>query len=75
MFEKPDSRLVQIIPGLGHNEELRMRPYLSEAWEMNNRNKAAPLRMDWRLIGDMNNDIGMKDSLKCWAHTVASAVR
>ncbi|KAL8460696.1 hypothetical protein ACS0TY_031497 [Phlomoides rotata] len=75
--DEKDSRLVEIIPGLqrlGHSKEItelsreqRMRPYLSEAWELN------PL-MDWRIPA-MSNEVEMKDSLKCWAHTVASAVR
>lgn len=51
------------------------RPYLSEAWAVWEREKRVhkPF-MKWR-IADMDNEIHMKDSLKLWAHTVASAVR
>lgn len=58
------------------------RPYLSEAWEvMEGRRRrkeeeaAAPLMMMKWKIPDLSNEIGMKDSLKWWAHTVASTVR
>lgn len=51
------------------------RPYLSEAWEVLERQKRLnePL-MKWR-IGDLSNEVGIKDSLKWWAHSVASTVR
>ncbi|KAI3456125.1 hypothetical protein Pfo_012788 [Paulownia fortunei] len=52
----------------------RVRPYLSEAWEgLNRQNEENPL-MKWRVPA-VSNEIDMKDSLKWWAHTVASAVR
>ncbi|GMI82286.1 hypothetical protein like AT2G42760 [Hibiscus trionum] len=53
------------------------RPYLSEAWEVaetrRRRRKEKPL-MNWR-VPDLGNEIDMKDSLRLWAHTVASAVK
>ncbi|KAK8580590.1 hypothetical protein V6N13_143670 [Hibiscus sabdariffa] len=54
------------------------RPYLSEAWEVaearrRRRRKENP-SMNWR-VPDLGNEIDMKDSLKLWAHTVASAVK
>ncbi|KAK6124183.1 hypothetical protein DH2020_042092 [Rehmannia glutinosa] len=73
--EDKDSNLVEIIPGLqklGREQNVkdlsgpRARPYLSEAWE-------SPL-MKWRFPA-VSNEIDMKDSLKWWAHSVASAVR
>lgn len=54
-----DSRLLKIIPG-------RRRPYLSQAWHQD------PLSIDWRAL--MSNEIQMKHSLQCWAHTLASAL-
>lgn len=83
--EDKDSSLVDIIPGLqrlgkkndeeeGKNvdESSVSRPYLSEAWEVLERENN-PL-MNWRVPAP-DNEIDMKDSLKWWAHTVASAVR
>ncbi|XP_028785097.1 uncharacterized protein LOC114741003 isoform X2 [Neltuma alba] len=57
------------------------RPYLSEAWEFqerrrkkeNNQNRN-PFLMNWR-VPSSNNEIDVKDSLKLWAHNVASTVR
>ncbi|KAB2025606.1 hypothetical protein ES319_D06G161800v1 [Gossypium barbadense] len=49
------------------------RPYLSEAWKVSERRKTNPL-MNWR-VPDLGNEINMKDSLRWWAHTVASTVR
>ncbi|KAE8699361.1 WD repeat-containing protein 53-like [Hibiscus syriacus] len=52
------------------------RPYLSEAWEVaetRRRRKKDPL-MNWR-VPDFGNEIDMKDSLRSWAHTVASTVK
>ncbi|KAJ7947150.1 DUF1685 family protein [Quillaja saponaria] len=89
--EDKDSSLASIIPGLqrlgkkdGEEEEEEEeeidesaipRPYLSEAWEVLDRRKKKenPL-MNWRIPA-LNNEIDMKDSLKLWAHTVASTVR
>ncbi|CAI8618681.1 unnamed protein product [Vicia faba] len=61
--EDKDSNLVSIIPG----------PYLSEAWEVHERKKEKPL-MKWKVPA-MKNEIDMKNSLRLWAHTVASTVR
>ncbi|KAI4332515.1 hypothetical protein L6164_017418 [Bauhinia variegata] len=83
--EDKDSNLALIIPGLqrlGMNEEEKEgfdknsaipRPYLSEAWEVLDQKKEKPLG-NWR-IPSLSNEVSMKDSLKCWAHAVASAVR
>lgn len=81
-----DSDLAEIVPGLqklGHKTESfdrgrrenvgeRERPYLSEAWEL--RQKEEKALMKWRIPA-ARNEMEMKDSLKFWAHTVASAVR
>ncbi|KAM7524902.1 hypothetical protein LguiA_014804 [Lonicera macranthoides] len=87
--EDRDSSLVEIIPGLQRlgkkkeegqgdfNEVLVSRPYLSEAWEVVEERKERerpPLMINWIAL-DVNNEVDMKDSLKWWAHTVASAVR
>ncbi|KAL6991252.1 hypothetical protein U1Q18_009370 [Sarracenia purpurea var. burkii] len=85
-----NSRLVEIIPGLqrlgkegyGENKEMSSdnecsvpRPYLSEAWEVLERTeREKPLIMNLRFP-PLSNEIDMKDSLKWWAHAVASAVR
>ncbi|KAK7318835.1 hypothetical protein RJT34_03542 [Clitoria ternatea] len=84
-----DSSLASIIPGLqrlGKNEEEKEgdcddwsvvpRPYLSEAWEVHEygrRKKENPL-MHWKIPA-LNNETDMKESLRWWAHTVASTVR
>lgn len=87
--EDVDSDLAEIIPGLhklGHRTEPcdggnegrrenigeRERPYLSEAWEF--RQKEEKALRKWRVPA-ARNEMEMKDSLKFWAHTVASAVR
>ncbi|KAK3035042.1 hypothetical protein RJ639_034832 [Escallonia herrerae] len=55
-------------------ESLVPRPYLSEAWEvLGRREKDNPL-MNWRIPA-LSDEMDMKDSLKWWAHTVASTVR
>jgi hypothetical protein len=88
--EDKDSSLVEIIPGLQRlgkkNEETEVekdydfdesvvqRPYLSEAWEVYEwRKKEKPL-MNWKVPA-LNNEVDMKNSLRLWAHTVASTVR
>jgi hypothetical protein len=88
--EDKDSSLVEIIPGLQRlgkkNEETEeekdydfdesvvQRPYLSEAWEVYEwRKKDKPL-MNWKVPA-LNNEVDMKNSLRLWAHTVASTVR
>ncbi|XP_027338959.1 uncharacterized protein LOC113852787 [Abrus precatorius] len=83
--EDKDSTLASIIPGLQRlgksdeeeedcDESAIQRPYLSEAWKVQeSRKKENPL-MNWKIPA-LNNEIDMKDSLKWWAHTVASTVR
>ncbi|KAK7400178.1 hypothetical protein VNO78_11378 [Psophocarpus tetragonolobus] len=87
--EDKDSSLASIIPGLqrlGKKEEEEEddhcdetcvpRPYLSEAWEVqehDRRKKENPL-VNWKMPA-INNEIDMKESLRWWAHTVASTVR
>ncbi|KAM1213389.1 hypothetical protein PS2_004813 [Malus domestica] len=84
--EDKDSNLVSIIPGLqrlGEKDDSReerfdesaiSRPYLSEAWEVREKRKREKPLMNWRFPA-LENEIDMKDNLKWWAHTVASAVR
>ncbi|XP_061356423.1 uncharacterized protein LOC133300851 [Gastrolobium bilobum] len=83
--EDKDSSLASIIPGLqrlGKKEEeeddsdesVIPRPYLSEAWESHYRRKEKNPLMNWKIPA-MNNETDMKDSLRWWAHTVASSVR
>lgn len=86
--EDKNSSLADIIPGLHRfgskkdcevQEETtfggsRARPYLSEAWEkLEKESRDNPLT-NWRVPA-VSNEIVMKDSLKWWAHAVASAVR
>ncbi|XP_020232361.1 uncharacterized protein LOC109812735 [Cajanus cajan] len=84
--EDKDSSLASIIPGLqrlGKSDEEEedsdessvQRPYLSEAWKVQERRKKEnnPL-MNWK-IPPLNNEIDIKDNLRWWAHTVASTVR
>ncbi|CAI9087232.1 OLC1v1021256C1 [Oldenlandia corymbosa var. corymbosa] len=49
------------------------RPYLSEAWEVLNRRKEKNPLMNWKVPQE-RNEIVMKDTLKRWAHIVASTV-
>ncbi|GAU39883.1 hypothetical protein TSUD_69310 [Trifolium subterraneum] len=85
--EDKDSSLVEIIPGLQRlgkkNEETEeeekdesvvQRPYLSEAWEVYEWKKKEKPLMNWK-VPSLNNEIDMKNSLRLWAHTVASTVR
>lgn len=77
-----DSRLVSIVPGLqrlkkGGEEEAAeesavCRPYLSEAWTVDEREEN-PL-MNWRVPVVCNVE-DMKDRLRSWAQAVASTVR
>ncbi|QCD84492.1 uncharacterized protein LOC114176754 [Vigna unguiculata] len=84
--EDKNTSLASIIPGLqrlgkkeeeGDCDELNVpRPYLSEAWEVQEygrRKKENPL-VNWKIPA-LNNETDMKDSLRWWAHTVASTVR
>ncbi|KAL8090864.1 uncharacterized protein LOC141696492 [Apium graveolens] len=81
--EDKDSSLADIIPGLhrlgeknnGQNDDHEVtRPYLSEAWEVMEEEKIIDALNNWRVPAP-ENEIDMKDSLKWWAHTVASAVK
>ncbi|OIW19247.1 hypothetical protein TanjilG_20372 [Lupinus angustifolius] len=86
--EDKDSSLASIIPGLHRlgkkNEEVEdsndfeslvPRPYLSEAWEViDERKKKENHLMNWK-VPSINIETDMKDSLRLWAHTVASTVR
>ncbi|XP_061356431.1 uncharacterized protein LOC133300857 [Gastrolobium bilobum] len=88
--EDKDSSLASTIPGLqrlGKKEEeeddsseddsdesVIPRPYLSEAWECHYRRKKENPLMNWEIPA-MNSETDMKDSLRWWAHTVASSVR
>ncbi|XP_027347639.1 uncharacterized protein LOC113859022 [Abrus precatorius] len=85
--EDKNSSLASIIPGLqrlGKKEEeedncdesVVPRPYLSEAWEVQEHHRRKKLNslMNWK-IPTINNETDMKDSLRLWAHTVASTVR
>ncbi|KAJ1414151.1 hypothetical protein SESBI_18995 [Sesbania bispinosa] len=83
--EDKDSNLASIIPGLqrlGKNDEeeedsgesVIQRPYLSEAWEVQERRKKENPLMNWKVPA-LNNEIDIKDSLRWWAHTVASTVK
>ncbi|KAK7245543.1 hypothetical protein RIF29_40389 [Crotalaria pallida] len=85
--EDKDSSLASIIPGLQrlgkngeeeHEEDCDVseipRPYLSEAWEVEKRRKKKNPLMNFN-VPVLNNENDMKDSLRLWAHTVASTVR
>ncbi|XP_022723946.1 uncharacterized protein LOC111280752 [Durio zibethinus] len=86
--DNKDSRLVEIIPGLQRLGKKKVedeskeaddkaevsRPYLSEAWEVYERRRKENPLMNWRVPA-LGNEIDMKDSLRWWAHTVASTVR
>lgn len=85
--EDKDSKLVSIVPGLqryrrkgdeetgdsrDHDYKVS-RPYLSEAWGVLDKTKVGNPLIDWRLRIP-NGEIDMKDLLKVWAQSVASAV-
>ncbi|KAJ9690735.1 hypothetical protein PVL29_013075 [Vitis rotundifolia] len=84
--EDKDSSLVSIIPGLHRlgkkdgeeentvDESAIPRPYLSEAWEVFDRRKKENPSINWRVPA-LSSETDMKDSLRSWAHTVASSVR
>ena len=86
--DNKDSKLVEIIPGLqrlgkkeGEEESKEAddkaevsRPYLSEAWEVYERRRKENPFSNWRVPA-LGNKIDMKDSLRSWAHTVASTIR
>ncbi|CAA0817802.1 Unknown protein [Striga hermonthica] len=62
---------------VGPRARARPRPYLSEAWGACDRVTGPdPLLMAMEsIMPAVMNEIDMKDSLKWWAHSVASAVR
>lgn len=84
--EDKDSRLVKIIPGLQRNrrneetgddkdhEYKVSRPYLSEAWGVLDQTKVSNPLIDWRLRIPNGSEIDMKDLIRVWAQSVASAV-
>ncbi|CAN1230153.1 hypothetical protein LINGRAPRIM_LOCUS1439 [Linum grandiflorum] len=80
------SRLVSILPGLqrlGKTETsvvaVPERPYLSEAWavkEEQEKKKISSPSTNWKVpIVSIGSDVELKDSLRMWAHSVASTVR
>ncbi|TMW95381.1 hypothetical protein EJD97_008967 [Solanum chilense] len=85
-----NSSLVEILPGLQKlsknrdndqklnfvekSDDLRARPYLSEAWEVVEKKKRMNPLMNWK-VPVMSNEIDLKHNLKLWAHTVASTVK
>ncbi|GAA0186231.1 hypothetical protein LIER_33519 [Lithospermum erythrorhizon] len=87
--EDRHSNLVEMIPGLqrlgkekhdnknGTNNNIEssviMRPYLSEAWSVLDKQKVDKSLMKWR-IPTMSSENDIKLNLKWWAHTVASSV-
>lgn len=83
--EDRDSSLAAILPGLHRlgksdgedeavHESVTSRPYLSEAWELLDGRKTENPLMNWKIPA-LSNAMDMKDNIKWWAHTVASAVR
>ncbi|CAH9089012.1 unnamed protein product [Cuscuta europaea] len=58
------------------DKEIR-RPYLSEAWSIMDQRKIIKKLLKWRFPAHPcnNNESSMKDNLKFWAQTVASALR
>lgn len=84
--EDKDSSLAFIIPGLqrlGKKDDEEgdsgqysaiPRPYLSEAWGILDKQKKQNPLVNWRVPA-LSNENDMKDSLRRWAHTVASTVR
>ncbi|XP_047940949.1 uncharacterized protein LOC125188230 [Salvia hispanica] len=75
-----NSRLASIIPGLvmreGKGKSEASRPYLSEAWERmeEEERRRKNSMMEWRIPA-FGNEMELKDHLRFWAHSVASAVR
>ncbi|CAN1230143.1 hypothetical protein LINGRAPRIM_LOCUS1439 [Linum grandiflorum] len=80
------SRLVSILPGLqrlGKTETSVVavatapeRPYLSEAWAVKEKKKISSPSTNWKVpIVSIGSDVELKDSLRMWAHSVASTVR
>ncbi|KAM7271044.1 hypothetical protein ACFE04_030258 [Oxalis oulophora] len=83
---KRNSSLVSLIPGLRekstsgneNDEEDLKKPYLSEAWsvlEERKPNKSLMMNMRIKSCDLKGNEIYLKDSLKIWAHNVASTLK
>ncbi|CAI0475832.1 unnamed protein product [Linum tenue] len=81
--EDRESSLVSILPGLQRlgkkdvdESVVPRRPYLSEAWAVQEKEKMRNPVMNWRVPAlGLGSEIDMKDSLRLWAHSVASTVR
>ncbi|KAK3012647.1 hypothetical protein RJ639_009192 [Escallonia herrerae] len=84
--EVPDPSLVSIVPGLQRlgkraGEEVNdvqhavSRPYLSEAWSVLDQTKVNYNAFIDRRVPALGNQIDMKDQIRIWAHSVASAVK
>ncbi|CAI0475963.1 unnamed protein product [Linum tenue] len=81
--EDRESSLVSILPGLQRlgkkdvdESAVPRRPYLSEAWAVQEKEKMRNPVMNWRVPAlGLGSEIDMKDSLRLWAHSVASTVR
>ncbi|XAR49530.1 hypothetical protein NMG60_11032765 [Bertholletia excelsa] len=85
--EDKSSTLVSIIPGLQRfgrkaeedeqaniDQPMISRPYLSEAWNIQNRAVTSRPLIDWR-IQTAQNKTDIKDHLRTWAKNVASTVK
>lgn len=82
--DRKDPNLVSIVPGLRKpprkNKDAEIqRPYLSETWEVMEKNEAV-LESTLVIIGRIgqisyNDQSEMKEQLKLWARSVASAIR
>ncbi|RAL41644.1 hypothetical protein DM860_008826 [Cuscuta australis] len=62
------------------NEAIIERPYLSEAWRSMDQRKMIKKLLKWRIPpgprdDDDDDESAMKDNLRFWAQTVASALR
>uniref|UniRef100_A0A7N0T2T5 Uncharacterized protein n=1 Tax=Kalanchoe fedtschenkoi TaxID=63787 RepID=A0A7N0T2T5_KALFE len=90
VFSEEDHRdvdLISMVPGLQRSayssqEAVNIqRPYLSEAWGVMEKRKEAFLKPDALIINHkigqvgMENEMMMKEYIKCWAHSVASTIR
>ncbi|CAL5411451.1 unnamed protein product [Camellia sinensis] len=69
-----EEQVKEISSSSAFDESSIPRPYLSEAWEVWERERRENPLMNWRVPA-LGNEIDIKDSLKWWAHTVASTVR
>lgn len=60
--------------GVFHYQSSVPRPYLSEAWDVQEMENTLKPLVNWRIPA-FGNEMELKDHLKFWAHTVASTVR